>query len=224
MNVPACICIGGRFFLNHPACIFEGAGKFFCSKTAVGYRAGAVERRRRGARAGLRPFDFWPVTRARFPRIGNDRGRVFQTLEDFAKNFPVPGTFRAAFSEPRKLSRGFFQALEKNARRGHAADRVAAAVRFAVDLPRQRWHIAGRFGNGDDNMSENKQMTTGGRNFCLLLMLLGIATALCGAWSVLYPPPNPQTFMTKVGELIMVGSGTAIAFGALLILAVKGRK
>lgn len=73
-------------------------------------------------------------------------------------------------------------------------------------------------------MDENKQMTAGGRNVCLLLMILGIATALCGLWYVLYPPPNPQTFMDKVNELIMVGAGTAIAFGALLILAVKGRK
>ena len=73
-------------------------------------------------------------------------------------------------------------------------------------------------------MSDNRQMTTGGRNFCLLLMILGIASTGCGAWSVLYPPPNPQTFIDKVNALIMVGGGTAIAFGALLLLAVKGRK
>jgi hypothetical protein len=73
-------------------------------------------------------------------------------------------------------------------------------------------------------MEENKQMTKGGRNFCLLLMIIGIAQVLCGALSLLYPPPNPQTFMSKVNELMMVGGGTAIAFGALLILAVKGRK
>lgn len=73
-------------------------------------------------------------------------------------------------------------------------------------------------------MNENKQMTAGGRNFCLLLIIIGIAAAMCGAWPFLYPPPNPQTFMDKVGQLIMVGGGTAIAFGALLILAVKGRK
>ena len=73
-------------------------------------------------------------------------------------------------------------------------------------------------------MNDNKQMTKGGRNFCLLLMVVGIASAICGAWSVLYPPPNPQTFMDKVNALVMVGGGTAIAFGALLVLAVKGRK
>ena len=67
-------------------------------------------------------------------------------------------------------------------------------------------------------------MTKGGRNFCLLLIVLGIALAMCGAWSVLYRPPNPQTFMDKVSELVMVGGGAAMAFGALLILAFKGRK
>lgn len=73
-------------------------------------------------------------------------------------------------------------------------------------------------------MDENKKITTGGIIFCLLLMIIGIAAALCGSWSVLYPPPNPQTFMDKVNALIMVGGGAAIAFGALLILAVKGKK
>lgn len=73
-------------------------------------------------------------------------------------------------------------------------------------------------------MSENKQMTMGGRNFCLLLMVIGIASAICGAWPVLYPPPTPLSFIDKVNALVMVGGGTAIAFGALLILAVKGRK
>jgi hypothetical protein len=73
-------------------------------------------------------------------------------------------------------------------------------------------------------MNENKQMTKGGRNFVLLLMILGIALALCGAWSVLHTIPNPQTLWDKVNALVMVGGGTAIAFGALLILAIKGRK
>lgn len=73
-------------------------------------------------------------------------------------------------------------------------------------------------------MDDNKKITTGGIIFCLLLMIIGIAAAICGAWYFLYPPPNPQTFMDKANQLVMVGGGTAIAFGALLILAVKGRK
>ena len=77
---------------------------------------------------------------------------------------------------------------------------------------------------GDRDLSGNKQMTRGGHNFCLVLMLLGVATSICGAWSVLAPFPTPQTFMDKLNALVMVGSGTAIAFGALLIIAVKGRK
>lgn len=73
-------------------------------------------------------------------------------------------------------------------------------------------------------MSGNKTMTTGGMIFLCLVTILGTAAALGGAWPFLYPPPTPQAFMDKINQLVMVGGGTAIAFGSLLVLAVKARK
>lgn len=77
---------------------------------------------------------------------------------------------------------------------------------------------------GDGKMGENKRITTGGIIFLCLVAIIGSAAALCGAWPFLYPPPNHQTFMDKINQLVMVGGGTAIAFGSLLVLAVKARK
>lgn len=71
-------------------------------------------------------------------------------------------------------------------------------------------------------MSDQKPITPAGRNFCLMLIFVGLAAAVAGAWPFLYPPPNPQTFMDRLNQLMMVGFGTAIAFGALLILVVRG--
>lgn len=73
-------------------------------------------------------------------------------------------------------------------------------------------------------MGENKVITTGGIIFLCLVAIIGTAAALGGAWSFLCPPPNPQTFMKKINQLVMIGGGTAIAFGSLLVLAVKARK
>ena len=67
-------------------------------------------------------------------------------------------------------------------------------------------------------------ITTGGIIFLCLVAIIGTAAALSGAWPFLYPPPNPQTFMDKINQLVMVGGGTAIAFGSLMVLAVKARK
>jgi len=73
-------------------------------------------------------------------------------------------------------------------------------------------------------MNENKQMTTGGRIFLCLVAIIGMAWALCGAWSVLYPPPNPQDFISRVGNVFMIGSGSALTAVALLTLLIKSRK
>jgi len=73
-------------------------------------------------------------------------------------------------------------------------------------------------------MGEHKMITAGGIIFLCLVAIVGTAAAACGAWPFLYPPPNPQTFMDKLNQLVMVGGGAAIAFGALLVLAVKLRK
>jgi hypothetical protein len=73
-------------------------------------------------------------------------------------------------------------------------------------------------------MNENKQITTGGCIFLLLVAIIGLGWALCGAWQVLYPPPNPQDFMSKVGNVFMIGSGSALAAMALLTLLIKSRK
>ena len=73
-------------------------------------------------------------------------------------------------------------------------------------------------------MSQNKLIATGGIMFLCLVAIIGTAAALGGAWPFLYPPPNPQTFMDKLNQLVMVGGGSAIAFGSLLVLAVKARK
>jgi hypothetical protein len=67
-------------------------------------------------------------------------------------------------------------------------------------------------------MDENKQITTGGRIFLSSVAIIGMAWALCGAWAVLYPPPNPQDFMSKVGNVFMIGSGSALTTMALLTL------
>lgn len=72
-------------------------------------------------------------------------------------------------------------------------------------------------------MGDDKKITTGGIVFLCLMAIFGAAAALCGAWPFLHPPPNPQTFMDKMNQLVMVGGGTAIAFGSLLVLAVKAR-
>jgi hypothetical protein len=73
-------------------------------------------------------------------------------------------------------------------------------------------------------MDENKKITTGGIIFLLFVAIIGIAWALCGAWPVLYPPPNPQDFMSKVGNVLMIGSGSALTAMALLTLLIKSRK
>lgn len=73
-------------------------------------------------------------------------------------------------------------------------------------------------------MGENKMITTGGIIFLCLVAIMGTAAALCGAWTFLYPPPNPQIFMDKINQLVMVGGGTAMAFGSLLVLAVKAKR
>lgn len=67
-------------------------------------------------------------------------------------------------------------------------------------------------------MAENKKITTGGIIFLLLVAIMGMAWALCGAWVVLYPPPNPEDFMSKVGNVFMIGSGSALTTMALLTL------
>ena len=73
-------------------------------------------------------------------------------------------------------------------------------------------------------MAENKKITTGGIIFLLLVAIMGMAWALCGAWVVLYPPPNPEDFMSKVGNVFMIGSGSALATMALMTLLIKSRK
>jgi hypothetical protein len=73
-------------------------------------------------------------------------------------------------------------------------------------------------------MAENKKITTGGYIFLLLVAIMGMAWALCGAWVVLYPPPNPEDFMSKVGNVFMIGSGSALATMALMTLLIKSRK
>jgi hypothetical protein len=73
-------------------------------------------------------------------------------------------------------------------------------------------------------MDENKKITTGGYIFLLLVAIMGMAWALCGAWVVLYPPPNPEDFMSKVGNVFMIGSGSALATMALMTLLIKSRK
>jgi hypothetical protein len=77
---------------------------------------------------------------------------------------------------------------------------------------------------GDNKMDENKKITMGGIIFLLLVAIMGMAWALCGAWVVLYPPPNPQDFMSNVGNVFMIGSGSALATMALMTLLIKSRK
>jgi hypothetical protein len=73
-------------------------------------------------------------------------------------------------------------------------------------------------------MDENKKITTGGIIFLWLVAIIGMAWALCGAWQVLYPPPNPQDFMSKMGNVFMIGSGSALTTMALMTLLIKCRK
>jgi hypothetical protein len=73
-------------------------------------------------------------------------------------------------------------------------------------------------------MAENKKITTGGIIFLCYVAIIGIAWAICGAWAVLYPPPNPQDFMSKVGNVFMIGSGSALTTMALLTILIKSRK
>ena len=73
-------------------------------------------------------------------------------------------------------------------------------------------------------MDEHKKITTGGIIFLSFVAIIGIAWALCGAWVVLYPPPNPQDFMSKMGNVFMIGSGSALTTMALLTLLIKTRK